>query len=78
MQLVDTMLITNNHTSFHLWWKEKLAKYQKFSKYYVHRCSINIWLHSVNKVILHIESLMLKFIPFDNCLFLPVFWYNKY
>ena len=28
-QLVYTMFITNNHTSFHLWWKENLIKYQK-------------------------------------------------
>ena len=36
------MLITNNHTSFHLWWKENLVKYQKDWKYYVHDCgSVN-------------------------------------
>ena len=37
-QLVHTMFITNNHASFHLWWKENLVKYQKVSKYYVHHC----------------------------------------
>ena len=29
---------TNNHASFHLWWKENLIKYQKVSKYYAHDC----------------------------------------
>ena len=28
----------NNQASFHLWWKEKLVKPQKFSKYYDHSC----------------------------------------
>ena len=35
-QLVYTLFSTNNHASFHLWWKENLVKYQKFSKYYDH------------------------------------------
>ena len=33
-QLVYTMLISNNPTSFHLWRKENLVKYAKVSKYY--------------------------------------------
>ena len=37
-QLVYTLLITNNHASFHLWRKEILVNYQKVSKYYVHDC----------------------------------------
>ena len=32
------MFITNNHATFHLWWKENLVKYWKVSKYYVHDC----------------------------------------
>ena len=28
------MFITNNHALLHLWWKEKLLKLQKVSKYY--------------------------------------------
>ena len=28
------MFITKNRHSFHLWWKENLVKYKKFSKYY--------------------------------------------
>ena len=35
---VYTMFITNNHASFHLWWKENLAKHQKASKYYENDC----------------------------------------
>ena len=38
-QLVYTMFITNNHDSFHLWWKEHLAKHQKVQKYYDQDCS---------------------------------------
>ena len=29
-----TMFITNNHVSFHLWWKETCVKHQKVSKYH--------------------------------------------
>ena len=36
------MFITNNYTSFHLWRKEYLVKYQKASKYYVHDRSSEI------------------------------------
>ena len=32
------MFITNNHASFHLWWKENLVKHQKVSKYCDHDC----------------------------------------
>ena len=28
--------VTNNHVSFHLWWKESLLNLQKISKYYEH------------------------------------------
>ena len=35
------MFITNNNTSFHLWWKENLVKNQKVFKYYVHDCRTN-------------------------------------
>ena len=34
------MFITNNHSSFHMWCKENLAKYQKVRKYFVHDCSL--------------------------------------
>ena len=33
-QLVYTTFISNNRTSFHLWWKENLLKHRKVSKYY--------------------------------------------
>ena len=33
-QLVYTMFISNNRTSFHLWWKENLVKHGKVSKNY--------------------------------------------
>ena len=37
-QLVYTMFISNNRPSFHLWWKENLAKLQQVSKYYEKDC----------------------------------------
>ena len=37
-QLVYTILISNNRPSFHLWWKENLAKLQQVSKYYEKDC----------------------------------------
>ena len=40
-QLVYTMLISNNRTSFHLWWKENLVKHWKVSKYYETDCLQN-------------------------------------
>ena len=30
--------ITNNHTSFHLWWKKNLLNHQNILKYYQHDC----------------------------------------
>ena len=38
-QLVYTILISNNHTSFHLWWNENVVKHPKVSKYYETDCS---------------------------------------
>ena len=32
------MFITNNHESFHLWWKKNLVKHHKVSKYYRQDC----------------------------------------
>ena len=31
-QLVYTMFVSNNRTSFHLWWKENLLKHQGIEK----------------------------------------------
>ena len=36
------MFISNNRPSFHLWWKEKLVKHQKVSKYYETDCRLII------------------------------------
>ena len=33
-KLVYAMFISDNRTSFHLWWKDNLAKHQKVLKYY--------------------------------------------
>ena len=33
--------ITNNHASFHFWWKENLLNHQKVWKYYKHNCWLN-------------------------------------
>ena len=41
-QLEYTMFISNNRTSFHLWWKEDLAKHWKVSKYYETDCRYQI------------------------------------
>ena len=43
-QLVYTIFITNNHASFHLWWKEKLVKHQQVSKYYMAMIVANIYI----------------------------------
>ena len=37
-ELVYTMFITNNRATFHLWWKKKLVKHKKVSKYYKNDC----------------------------------------
>ena len=37
-QLVNTMFISNNRPSFHLWWKGNLVKHRKASKYYKTDC----------------------------------------
>ena len=42
--IVYTMFITNNHTSFYLWWKENRVKHQDLSKYYDHECLKNFLL----------------------------------
>ena len=35
------MFVSNNHTSFYLWWKANLVKRQKVSKYYENDCQIS-------------------------------------
>ena len=35
------MFITNNHASFHLWWNEKLVKYQKVLSLWLYHSSTN-------------------------------------
>ena len=40
-ELVYSMFINNNRTSFHLWWKRNLVKDQKVSKYYENNCRFN-------------------------------------
>ena len=43
-QLVYTIFISNNHTSFHLWWKKKkLVKHRKVSKYCENDCRNHFW-----------------------------------
>ena len=43
-QLVYAMVITNNHASLHLRWKENLLEYQYVSKYDEHGCLENfLW-----------------------------------
>ena len=44
------MFIRNNHTSFHLCWKEKLAKYQKVLKYYKNFISTPFYFFDVSPV----------------------------
>ena len=47
-KFVYAMFITNNHASFHSWWNENLAKYQKISKYYENDYSfvISLFFHT--------------------------------
>ena len=42
---IYTMLITNNHDLFHLWWKENYVKHKKNSKCYDQDCLKNFILH---------------------------------
>ena len=39
-QLLNTMFISNNRPSLHLWWKENLVKHRKVSKYYETDCRL--------------------------------------
>ena len=49
-QLVYTMLITYNHASFHLWWKENSVKYQKVAKYFGYNWNFqNLCLKTIGK-----------------------------
>ena len=48
-QLVYTIFISNNCTSFHLWWKKKLVKHRKISKYYEIDCRSLKLLHLETK-----------------------------
>ena len=44
-QFVNTIFISNNRPSFHLWWKENLVRHRKVSKYYETE-SIYLWFFS--------------------------------
>ena len=48
--------ITNNHASFHLWWKENLFNHQKGSKYYEHDFRLLSYLNLFD------NNLMLKYV----------------
>ena len=48
LKLVDIMFISNNCTSFHLWWKVYLVKHHKVSKYYENGCSTVLCLSNIN------------------------------
>ena len=37
--------ITNNHASFHVWWKKNFLNHQEVSKYFEHDCS---WITFLN------------------------------
>ena len=62
------MFITNNHDSFHLWWKENLVKHQKVSKCYDQDCSSSPlfsncanWVVSRNvKIIFYVEKVKVQ------------------
>ena len=43
-QIVYTMFIDNDHTSFHFWWKKNLLKNKNISKYYENDCLQNFLL----------------------------------
>ena len=44
-QLICTMFISNNHTSFHLRSKKNFLNHQKVSKHYAHDCSFFKFLY---------------------------------
>ena len=62
------MFCTNNHTLFHLWWKENLVKCQKVWKYYVHGCSLP-WCNTTGSII--------NFICFPNVHLVYVAEFNE-
>ena len=41
--LVNTMFISNNRSSFHLWWKGNLVKHRQVSKYYETDCRLHVF-----------------------------------
>ena len=47
-QLEHTIFITNNHSPFHLWWKENLVKY------YIHDCLLKSHFRCSPVIFLHI------------------------
>ena len=56
------MFISNNHASFHLWWKESLLKNQRVSKYYENYRSSFSFLQNFAIMVLvnDISSLVIK------------------
>ena len=44
------MFVTNNHDSFHLWWKKNLIKHQNVPKYYGRDCLKNFLLHFMSSL----------------------------
>ena len=42
--------ITNNHVSFHLWWKKNLLHYQKVAKCYEHDCRLGFLITKLHDV----------------------------
>ena len=56
-QLVYTMFISNNHPSFHLWWKENLVNHLRGAKYYETDCCLfsdgfNSFINNVSPIFL--------------------------
>ena len=54
MQLVYTMFMRNNRSSFHLWWMENLIKHQKVSKSYKNGCSFDATIFSFASIVAEI------------------------
>ena len=61
------MFITNNHTSFHLLWKENFVKYQKFSRYHAHDCNLLVMtlIDFIQPVPVTEKSIFLQFFDKD-------------
>ena len=74
MQYLNTMCISNNRPSFHLWWKENLVKHRKVSKYYETDCGyiLTYFIKSVRNLYFGLVFYIIAVVSITNNLMLWV------